>query len=460
MVIDSLLLSPKRLLSRIEEEFGRIKNFVERATEIRRRTEDLRRVAYAPYEDHKVPDLAQDFMQFAPLLDFQEAKLMLDVCRMEGFLFVAEGLLDRQDEAVFLALSGSSGPQERKSRTESEVQEFSHKVTAELRMLVEVALLVEGFASQVRSSIAKWRDGIPAVIAEHVALTSGGFWSLDAPLEISKSGYDGSIYWANLFFFLLTQCLEAAEKLLLPTQQTEAEEGTAAVVYLNRENFEVMTQQLLDWKDFVRDIRQYFSYFQVVTTICSLERDAVKRHGPTSVADRVAATRSSSSSRAHGKESKSKESSKRIDLQAILLGRPPSSSSSHSSLLRIVPLVDGNFEPSLRHILVLLYVRDLMSGAQSSNSSRGGEERGISNLGRPTFEMDSHPVSLLLHKCDYLLQYIHFLEQRIVQLADDGDVLSEDGKFLIIPAVNSAEHMMGEEGLTSAQKMFCKQLSL
>lgn len=449
ITIDSLLLSPKRLLSRIGEEIGRMKSFVERATEIRSRTENLRHVAYTPYEGHKVPDLAEDFMQFAPLLDLQEAKLMMDVCRMEGFLYVTEGLLDRQEDAVFLALSGSSGLQERKRRTEAEMEEFSRRVSAELRNLVVVTLLVEGFASQVRSSIGKLRDGIPPALAEHVARTSGGFLSLDAPLEIDKNRYNGSTYWVHVSFFLLTQCLEAMETLLLPSPSTEK------VVYLNRENFEVMTQQLLEWKDFVQDVRSATKYFQVITTVWSLEREALRKHGSVPT-ERVNAT-NTTSSRTQARESKSKEASKRSDVQAILLGKRPASSSSHSSTgpsLHVDPMLDGDVEPSLRYILVLLYVRDLLG--IEARDGKGAVERTVK--ARYSLDIDTHLVSAVLQKCDYLFQFINFLEQRVVQLAEDGSVLSDDGKTLIISPV-SLDNKMANEGLSNAQKMFCKQLT-
>eukprot|EP00796_Vickermania_ingenoplastis_P004299 gene4299-3115_t len=427
--IESLLLSPKRLLQRVGEELGRLMAFLQRAELVWSRTEDLRRVAYAPYEDGQTPDLGEDFMQFAPLLDLQEANLMLDICRLEGFLSVAESLLDKRDEAIFVALGGSL---QRVSRSESDMTEFRERAAAELRTLVDATIAVETFSSRVRSSIARWREGVAAPLAEHVGRHSGGFFSFGFPLNMDRTKIDGSIYWAHLCLALLTQCMEAVESIMYPVSEP---------VHIERSNFTLITKKLVEWEGFIKEVERRSGHMQFILTVPSLESDAARRQQE----------QQKSTHRHESKPSKKAREEQRGQVLRALEQWNFSALRSYAEAGDVVPATeaapakDGKAELSLHHILLFLFLQDLQS--QQEGGVASGDIYRVLGI-------SSASVSRLTQKAQQLLTYNATLQQRARDLVSDTTVeATEVATGLLVAPLPG---LRPDEIFPLSLKSFCK----
>lgn len=421
ITLESLVLSPTRLLGRIEEELLKVQSFMERAAVAWSRTENIRQVAYTPYEGNRTPDLGRDFTQLVPLMDFQDAKLMLDICRIEGFLAVTESLLDRDDGAVYRALGGKEGGLRETSRQEA--SEFREKAAKELRALVDVSITLETFSSRVRACVSQIRDNLPPALAEHIQKSCGGFLSFDLPLHTERAKFEGTLYWAHMCCALLCYCFESVESLFWPSE---------APVRIENENFALIAQKLFEWENFIKEIERRCGHLEFISTLCRLEHEAVRRHHM----DRPASLSLATAGRwePHDEVFQALRQWKSDSLAsgargAVTAPSPPCAENETG---------DTN-DISLHHIILFLYIHDRLQNSKDSHEEDYAALLGISTAS----------TVQLVEKIKCLTRFNRCLQKRSHELADAAPL----SNTLDIPP----QQVSPEETLTPQQRALCKR---
>ncbi|EKF38553.1 hypothetical protein MOQ_001236 [Trypanosoma cruzi marinkellei] len=92
-VTSVLSMRPQRMRGIVEDQIASVEEFVKDVGKFWCRLEETQKVIYVPYESGAKPDLFQDFMQFAVLWHLREAQVMVDICRKESVMVMAEVLL-------------------------------------------------------------------------------------------------------------------------------------------------------------------------------------------------------------------------------------------------------------------------------------------------------------------------------------------------------------------------------
>lgn len=361
LIVESLL-PPKRLMTRIDFELGKVRSFVQVSDEAWSLSQDLRRIDFSDQEFN----YGQDFMQFPVLTDFREAKLMLDVCRLEGFLSITESILDRRPEDVYriMNLFDSDCP-------EGTMLDFHGRVTTQLQVLVDVSIHLESFASLMRKSVTAARNSKSGDLFLYAVQYEG---DKPLPIHIEKNRFDGMVYWGFVSCVLLCHCLECVESVVCPAREA---------VHIENDNFSVIMERLLEWERFLREMERRATHLHFILTASTFAGQRI----------------------AHMKE--------KCDLKNL----SSTTSKSRHSALSIeegagfdTAVSTGENDLSLHHLLLFLYMRVALKD----------ENEAQRDLFKQIMEVKATNVVCLIQQAGSLLQYNAFLQHRSRILSEAG----------------------------------------
>lgn len=487
-----LSMTADRFFVRLKEELTQAQSFIDQLSQVQRTGEAFRRMVYNQYKEGKaIPTLESDPMQFLPLMDFKKTKRLFDICMGEGYISTAESFLashhrsssnGSENELSFILSSRSSLLS---LFHEREREEHREQLTESLRYIAQVSSNIENISADIRNSLLpSEEEKVAEDVIASIRAQCGGFLLTDLPPSaIQQKEYQGAVFWADVALILMTECLEAVEALLFPAAQDQQSSTPRHSISLN--NLSLITEELLDWDGFTRDVEKRFYQFQLIILLCSLESKAVLEVDGKALDSRRSSSTSSSSAcqnRKGGthfsqwsiaqrgssaadnlKERKRKEVKKKEDLRALLHRSPQKISTEGDEATDLIPSEE---EPQLRFLTLLLYVQKrVYKTLRKSYHTPKKKSRRLAEV----FPLDAKKVTTVIQKCVFARRYAFFLLQRAKELRRDVEqVVDADGTLLLlIPPVlvpqqeqsrESSRHGIELNGLSAEEKSFCKVL--
>ncbi|KEG07718.1 hypothetical protein DQ04_09001010 [Trypanosoma grayi] len=255
-------MRPQRILNTIEDQIASVEEFVKDVGKFWYCLEETQKVIYLPYESGGRPDLFQDFMQLAVLWHLREAQVMVDVCRKESVMVMAEVLLsdieNREDTIAnsptgVVLCSGTVIMAEQNMGTGNSVTPAAASdttvATAETvrndsERLVGVGIELETVASRIRDSFKKAARELPKGLEREAV---GGFLCIPKEkFHVDIARLRGMLYWERMTIHLLFECLECLEELVF--HNDEQPRG------FRKDNIKALEQQVDDWRVFLEDV--------------------------------------------------------------------------------------------------------------------------------------------------------------------------------------------------------------
>ncbi|KAH9600150.1 hypothetical protein LSM04_004408 [Trypanosoma melophagium] len=255
--VSVLTVQPQRMLGIIEGQITSVEEFLKDVGRFWCCLEETQKVIYQPYEGGAKPDLFQDFMQFAVLWHLREAQVMVDVCRNEAILVMAETLLSDLESQENTVESGMVGPIIGSNSAISATGvggtatnptmrsvDFAEAIRNDSSRLVGLGIELESVASRMREYFKKGAQSLPKGIPKEVV---GGFFLIPREkLHLDDTKLRGMLYWERVTMHLIFECLECLEGLLF-----HSDEQPRA---FRKDNFKALEQQMDDWSLFLEDV--------------------------------------------------------------------------------------------------------------------------------------------------------------------------------------------------------------
>ncbi|ORC86154.1 uncharacterized protein TM35_000301940 [Trypanosoma theileri] len=252
-----LTVQPQRTLGIIEGQLTSVEEFLKEVGRFWCCLEETQKVIYQPYEGDAKPDLFRDFMQFAVLWHLREAQVMVDVCRNEAILVMAETLLsdlESQENTVESGLGGSlrgvnagisaGGVGGTTTNTTMGSANLAETIRNDSARLVGLGIELESIASRMRESLKKSSRSLPEGIPKE---TVGGFFLIPSEkLHVDDTKLRGMLHWERVTMHLIFECLECLEGLLFHSDEQPRP--------FRKDNFKALEQQMDDWSLFLEDV--------------------------------------------------------------------------------------------------------------------------------------------------------------------------------------------------------------
>ncbi|KAF8293051.1 hypothetical protein TcBrA4_0073200 [Trypanosoma cruzi] len=315
-VTSVLSMRPQRMRGIVEDQIASVEEFVKDVGKFWSRLEETQKVIYVPYESGAKPDLFQDFMQFTVLWHLREAQVMVDVCRKESVMVMAEALLGDIESREGMVGSNMAGPRRSSvptallSSTEKAMQSGGEKnpnsadikksnkggnasilvvpaaaeaIRSDSARLVSIGLELESVASRIRESLKAAEQNLQMGVAKE---TIGGFFSIpNEKFFIDATKLRGMLYWERVSMHLLYECLECLEELVF-----HCDEQPRA---FRKDNFKALEQQVVDWRLFLEDVHGECTQLRSVI-LSSQQESCTGRMSAAATASSVVYDRSSS----------------------------------------------------------------------------------------------------------------------------------------------------------------------
>ncbi|RNF20493.1 uncharacterized protein Tco025E_03755 [Trypanosoma conorhini] len=305
-------MRPQRMRGIVEDQIASVEEFVRDVGKFWGCLEETQKVIYVPYEGGKKPDLFQDFMQFGVLWHLREAQVMVDVCRKESVMAMAEVLLPdieskegtvdntmmgaTRDTAALAAPekavhnNGASSSKSNSVTVNNATSDFrasSSGVAVAARSdsarLVSIGLELESVASHIRESLKESGRNLQKGIAREAF---GGFFLIpNEKFLIDATKLRGMLYWERVSMHLLYECLECLEELLFHSDEQPR--------VFRKDNFKALEQQVVDWRVFLEDVHGESTQLRSVI-LSSQQEGGAGRTSTTTVGSSVGFTRSGS----------------------------------------------------------------------------------------------------------------------------------------------------------------------
>lgn len=486
-----LITTPKRLLNRVGEELQQVQVFIDQVSHLEER-DAFRRMIYNAYKKgNDTPALEKDDLQILPLIDFKESKLLFYICLAEGYVWLLESLFTPQkgslppilEDDSSLAIFRSS-PLSGLSPLEEGREEISEKLVENSRFMAHVSKAVDNLSADVRESLIRRKgEKAPEELLTGNRRRSSCFLLPHLSVKgIQLRRHNGALFWGDVSFVLLTECLETVEARFFPSAGSEG--NLEEFCPISFANFSRITEQLLEWKNFTLEVEKLVYHFQFVILLCSVESAAVLEANKSMESLRSSSASSHTSGNHKGrsnmphwpstqtgsslldnlKERKRNEVKKKEDLRILLSRQPlPVASEGDEGVDAAAP----EEELQLRFLIILLYIRERTTAIlNQAHQSPHQKSQRLLNL----FDIDRGRVSEVLQKCSLIKRYVSFLLHRAQELVRDAEK-SEDNhgnNVLLIPSAislqqenNGGEVSSSKEnnGLSAAEKSFCKKLA-
>nr|CCC95028.1 conserved hypothetical protein [Trypanosoma congolense IL3000] len=288
-------LRPQRVMAMIDEEVAAVETFVKEVGKFWCCLGETQKVIYLPYEDGQKPDLSQDFMQYAVLWHLRRSQVMIDVCRKESIIVIAEALFadfnDCQDPADKsggdtggLSLRGErlNGPSGslgnsgvRKGNAAMEFSSVNSSVRCNTASLVSISLELESIASRMRNSREYLQWTLPSGVCKEAA---GGFSVIsEEKFYLHLTKLHGFLFWSRVALHLLFECLGCLNDLVFHSDEQPRS--------FHKDNFKAMEQQVDDWYSFLRELDN--EYAQLCSVLTVSQRDGVSNHSTRPLSQRL-----------------------------------------------------------------------------------------------------------------------------------------------------------------------------
>lgn len=463
LCIDFLVISPKQILFRIDEECARLRSFLSEVTIIYKRRRNLRELTEysSPERISTTPEgKVKDAYSIADA-DLKEVKLLLDICSVEGFLWAMECLLDNPEAALNHSRGTASGVLHQLIEADGKAEAVLDKVMEERCRVVDLSLTVEKLGTEMRhaleqtviNSLESKKD--TSHLSDRPPL-SVGLQTMKSSLPFKKHRYTGVLYWADVCLVLLTQCLELIELQLYPLPGSTSE--------LSTDDFSFIVNQLYEWEVFILDVGDQCSDLHFVGSICTLEAHALTQHPQTKTSSPESLTNKRPKSNGKKSDEIPPKDDDVLKKQAGLrkLGRfdAPKGQGERSGMFSEGDSEEKgqNFakgeaqDPSLRLTALLLFLRCSVSVAlQTGESSSIFQE----------FAGEVHIATKLIAKCKLLAGCLNLFKER-TQLIASGAQFSDGTIVIDSDYTDEKANAPGDSGSMNRfplqDRIFCRTL--
>ncbi|EAN79392.1 hypothetical protein, conserved [Trypanosoma brucei brucei TREU927] len=287
--VSVVAMRPQRIMTMIGDEVAFVETFVKDVGKFWCCLGETQKVIYLPYEGGQKPDLFQDFMQYAVLWHLRRSQVMVDVCRRESIMVVAEALFSdfndcQSDGEKSISESGNAAAHVLRgdrtwiasestncggSRNGSVGGQFSVAEGAprcSTAWMVSVSLELESVASRMRESFRDAQWTLPPSVPKE---TVGGFFLIPSEkLHVHSGRLRGLLYWSRLTMHLLFECLECLSGLVF--------HGDEQPRSFHKDNFKAMEQQVDDWRSFLQDLHNELTQLRSVVLLSQRENGSAQ----------------------------------------------------------------------------------------------------------------------------------------------------------------------------------------
>ncbi|KAG8348203.1 hypothetical protein ERJ75_001000700 [Trypanosoma vivax] len=271
---------PQRIVALVTGEVASVEKFIKDSGRFWSCLIETQKVIYLPYEGGGVPNLFEDFMQYAVLWHLRKSQVMVDVCRKESVMVMTEALLSEiviEGKAVEGGIGqGGSGNAHLTKKQKSvgcergvgggnkDLTLLSHDevLQCDTARLVSVSLELESVASRMRDSFSEPSMSPPAGIAKEAV---GGLFLIPSEkFHLHLGKLHGLLYWSRVTMHLLYECLECLSELVFHNDKQPRS--------FHKDNFKAIEQQVDDWRVFLEDLHSESSQLRSVVVCCLREK--------------------------------------------------------------------------------------------------------------------------------------------------------------------------------------------